>query len=220
MTDRKNVAILISGRGSNMTALVEAARDPSYPARICGVLSNRADARGLDIAAAAGIATASIDHKAFPDRASFDRAIDVQLAEWNTELVALAGFMRIFDDGFVARWQGRMINIHPSLLPLFKGLNTHQRALDAGVCIHGCTSHFVNAGVDDGPIILQAAVPVLPDDDADSLAARVLTAEHRLYPEALRLAASGAVRLEGDKVVVRQASYDAEAYLGPVTRPD
>lgn len=217
MSQRKNVAILISGRGSNMTALLEAARDPSYPARICGVLSNRSDARGLEIAEAAGIATASIDHKAFPDRASFDRAIDGQLANWQTELVALAGFMRIFDDGFVARWHGRMINIHPSLLPLFKGLNTHQRALDAGVRIHGCTSHFVNAGVDDGPIILQAAVPVLADDDAESLAARVLSAEHRLYPEALRLAASGAVTLEGDRAVMHRSSYDPHAYLGPTT---
>lgn len=220
MSRRKNVAILISGRGSNMTALVAAARAPSYPARICGVLSNRSDAKGLEIAEAAGIATASIDHKAFPDRASFDRAIDSQLAEWQTELVALAGFMRIFDDGFVARWHGRMINIHPSLLPLFKGLNTHQRALDAGVRIHGCTSHFVNAGVDDGPIILQAAVPVLPDDDADSLADRVLSAEHRLYPEALRLAASGSVTLEGDKAVLHSPGYDPRAYLGPLSTPD
>lgn len=217
MSEKKKVAVLISGRGSNMTALLDAARDPAYPATICGVLSNRSDAKGLEIAAAAGIATASIDHEAFPDRASFDRAIDKQLAEWQTELVALAGFMRILDDGFVARWHGRMINIHPSLLPLFKGLNTHQRALDAGVRIHGCTSHYVNAGVDDGPIILQAAVPVLPDDDADSLASRVLSAEHRLYPEALRLAASGTVTLDRDRAVMHLPGYDPEAYLGPIS---
>ena len=216
MTDKRNVAVLISGRGSNMMALLEAARNSDFPARICGVLSNRTDAKGLESAAKAGIPIASIDHKTFADRVSFDAAIDAQLHEWNTNLVALAGFMRIFDEAFVQRWQGNLINIHPSLLPLFKGLNTHQRALDAGVKIHGCTSHFVNTGVDDGPIILQAAVPVLHLDTADSLASRVLTAEHRIYPEALRLVASGKVTLEGNKVKASDSHYDPGAYLGPL----
>lgn len=217
MTSKKNVAILLSGRGSNMSALLKAAENPDYPARICGVFSNRPGARGLAIAAEAGIKTAALDHKTFPDRASFDAMINNQLHEWNADLVALAGFMRIFSDGFVASWHGRMINIHPSLLPLFKGLHTHQRALDAGVKLHGCTSHFVNAGVDDGPIILQAAVPVLYDDDADSLAARVLRAEHHLYPEALRLVASGQARLQENGVVFDGPHYDPDATLGPLT---
>ena len=195
MSGKKNVAILISGRGSNMQALIEAAADPRYPATICGVLADREHAPGLHTASNAGVPTASIEHGAFHGRTAFERALDRQIAEWRTDIIACAGFMRIFGDFFVSRWRGRMINIHPSLLPLFKGLDTHRRALDAGVKIHGCTCHFVSAGVDDGPIILQAAVPVLEDDTAETLAARVLSAEHRLFPEALRLVASGKTEL-------------------------
>jgi len=199
-----------------MEALVRAAAAEDYPARICGVFSNRPDAAGLETAARAGLATAALDHRSFPDRTAFDTAIDAQMIEWGADLIACAGFMRIFSDVFISRWQGRMINIHPALLPLFRGLDTHQRALDAGVRLHGCTSHFVTLGVDEGPIILQAAVPVLPDDGAEALAARVLRAEHRVYPETLRLVASGKVALDGNRVRFAEAAYDPAGYLGPV----
>jgi phosphoribosylglycinamide formyltransferase 1 len=182
---RRRAAILISGRGSNMLSLIEAARDPGYPAEIVLVLSNRADAAGLARAAAAGIATATVDHRAYPDRASFDAALDRVLRDAGVEIVCLAGFLRILTDGFVRSWQGRMINIHPSLLPAYKGLHTHERALADGVARHGCTVHHVVPVLDSGPIIAQASVPVLPGDTPDSLGARVLSEEHRLYPEAL-----------------------------------
>ena len=193
---RKRVAVLISGRGSNMQALAAAARSPDYPAEIAAVVANRPDAAGLAWAADQGIATIALDHKAFADRAAFDDHLHAALVAANIELIALAGFMRILTPAFVARWQGRMINIHPSLLPLFPGLDTHARALAAGVKIAGCTVHFVTAEMDVGPIIAQAAVPVVANDTADSLAARVLAAEHRIYPQALAWVAAGAVAFE------------------------
>lgn len=191
---KKRVAILISGRGSNMEALIRAAKTPDYPAEIIGVLSNKADAGGLAFAEAHGIATAVRSHKDFVTRDAFDAALDAVLREWRTDIVCLAGFMRVLTPGFVAGWEGRMLNIHPSLLPAFQGLHTHARALEAGVAEHGCTVHFVTAGLDDGPPILTARVPVLPSDTAETLAARVLIEEHRIYPEALAMVARGEAR--------------------------
>ena len=198
---KMRVAILISGRGSNMVSLIEAATAPDYPAEIVLVASNRPEAGGLGRAAAAGIPTVTLDHRAYPDRASFDAALDAALRAAGIELVVLAGFMRIFSAGFVEAWAGRMINIHPSLLPLFRGVHTHAQALRAGVRLHGCTVHYVVPELDAGPIVAQAAVPVRPGDDSDSLADRVIVQEHRLYPAALALVASGRARLEGERVV-------------------
>jgi phosphoribosylglycinamide formyltransferase-1 len=199
---RRKVAVLISGRGSNMQALVRACSGPDYPAEIVLVLSNRADAAGLDFAREAGIATAVISHKDFPDRASFDAAMDAEIRRHGAELICLAGFMRLLDSPIIEAWRDRMINIHPSLLPSFRGLDTHERALETGVKLAGCSVHFVRADVDTGPIIAQAAVPVLSGDTPDSLAARVLEQEHLIYPMALRLVAEGRVRVEGDRAVV------------------
>ncbi|MGP9821005.1 phosphoribosylglycinamide formyltransferase [Salinarimonas sp. NSM] len=182
---RVATAILISGRGSNMAALLAAAQDPGYPARIVLVLSNRPDAAGLERAREAGIPTAVVDHAAFPDRESFDAALDARLRAAGVELVALAGFMRILTEGFVRAWEGRMINIHPSLLPDFRGTRTHERALAAGVAEHGCTVHHVVPELDAGPTIAQARVPVLAGDTPETLADRVLAQEHVLYPRAL-----------------------------------
>ncbi|MGX1788452.1 phosphoribosylglycinamide formyltransferase [Bosea sp. NPDC055332] len=194
---RVRTAILISGRGSNMIALIEAAKAADFPAEIALVAANLPDAGGLERAAAAGIATISVDHRPFgKDREAFERALDTELRAHGIELVVLAGFMRVLTPWFVTRWQGRMINIHPSLLPDFRGTHTHARALEAGVAEHGCTVHFVVPELDGGPTILQAKVPVLPGDDEASLSARVLEQEHRIYPEALALVASGAARLE------------------------
>lgn len=179
-----------------MQALVDAARADDYPAVIALVATNRPDAAGLAWAAENGISTLAIDHTSFPDRAAFDAHLNAELVDANIDIVALAGFMRILTPGFVAQWQGRMINVHPSLLPLFPGLNTHQRAIEAGVKIAGCTVHFVTAEMDVGPIIAQAAVPVAPDDTPDKLATRVLKAEHRIYPASLNWVASGAVRFD------------------------
>ena len=192
---KKRVAILISGRGSNMVALIEAAKAPDYPAEIVGVFSNKADAPGLAFAKAAGIPTASRSHKDFASREAFDAEIDAILAGWGTDIVCLAGFMRIFSTGFATKWTGRMLNIHPSLLPLFKGLHPQRQALDAGATESGCTVHWVIPALDDGPTILQRRVPVLPGDTAGTLAARILTEEHKAYPEALRLVATGAATL-------------------------
>lgn len=199
MTKRR-VGVLISGRGSNLAALIDAARRPDYPAEIALVLANRADAGGLARAAEAGIATAVVPHRDHPDRESFEAAVHARLVAAGCELVCLAGFMRVLTPWFVSRWRDRLINIHPALLPAFPGLDIHRRTLEAGVTIAGCTVHFVREGVDDGPIILQAAVPVLGDDDEASLAARILAAEHRAYPRALALVASGAIRIEGNRV--------------------
>jgi phosphoribosylglycinamide formyltransferase 1 len=198
---RPRVAVLISGRGSNMTSLIQAARRTSYPAEIALVVSNRPDAGGLARAEAADVPTAVVDHTVYPDRATFEDALD-ELLNWRQiQFVALAGFMRVFTTAFVQRWTGRMLNIHPSLLPLFKGLHTHRQALDAGVLVHGCTVHFVVPEIDSGPIVAQAAVPVLPGDTEDALAARVLAQEHVVYPRALALVASGRARLKGGRVV-------------------
>ncbi|MEN8195894.1 MAG: phosphoribosylglycinamide formyltransferase, partial [Pseudomonadota bacterium] len=202
MTVRRKVAVLISGRGSNMQALVRACAAPDYPAEVVLVLSNRADAAGLDFAREAGIPTAVISHKDFPDRASFDAAMDTEINRHGAELICLAGFMRLLDARIIKAWRDRMINIHPSLLPSFRGLDTHERALEAGVKLAGCSVHFVRAEVDTGPIIAQAAVPVLPGDTPDSLAARILEQEHLIYPMALRLLAEGRVRMEGDRAIV------------------
>ncbi len=191
---RKKAAILISGRGSNMAALIEAARSPDYPAEIVGVLSNRAAAAGLEYAASYGIATASLAQSRFPSREMFEDTMTQVLESWEVDYVCLAGFMRILREDFVNRWQGRLINVHPSLLPQYKGLDTHARALADGATEHGCTVHFVTPGLDEGPTILQASVPVLPDDTAETLAARVLVEEHRIYPQALRMLASGEVQ--------------------------
>lgn len=196
------VGVLISGRGSNLQALIKACRDPVTNARIVLVLSNKAHAAGLARAAEAGIGTAVIDHKSFADRAGFDAALHRQLEEAGVELVCLAGFMRILTDGFIAAWRDRMINIHPSLLPAYRGLDTHARAIADGVKLAGCTVHYVRPELDTGPIIAQAAVPVAADDTPDSLAARVLAAEHRAYPLALRLIATGRARVDGEKVVL------------------
>jgi phosphoribosylglycinamide formyltransferase-1 len=194
--NRRRTAILISGRGSNMQALVQASGATDYPAEIALVVSNRADAAGLAWAERQGIPTAIVDHKSFPDRAAFDQRIGETLCEAGIELVALAGFMRLMTADFVNSWRGRMINIHPSLLPAFKGLDTHARALAAGVKIAGCTAHFVTPEMDEGPIIAQAAVPVIEGDDEDRLAARVLAAEHRLYPAALGWIAEGRITFD------------------------
>lgn len=188
---RKRVAILISGRGSNMAALIEAAREPDYPAEIALVLSNVPGAGGLARAEAEGIATATVDHRAFGrDREAFERAVQAVLDAHAIDIVCLAGFMRILTPWFVAQWEGRMINIHPALLPAYKGLDTHARALADGATEHGATVHFVTPGMDEGETILQEAVPVLPGDTAESLARRVLEVEHRIYPQALRMIAT------------------------------
>ena len=190
--EKLRVAVLISGRGSNMVALIEAAKAADYPAAIVLVLSNNPDAAGLAFAREAGIATAVVDHRPFKDdRAAFERALDAQLQAHRADFVCLAGFMRLLTADFVRRWSGRMLNIHPALLPMFKGLHTHRRALDAGVREHGATVHFVVPEMDSGPIVLQGSVPVNAGDTEESLAQRVLGVEHRIYPQALRMVAEG-----------------------------
>jgi phosphoribosylglycinamide formyltransferase 1 len=192
--NKKRVAVLISGRGSNMVALIEAAKAPDYPAEIVLVVSNVPDATGLSRAQADGIATAVVDHRAFgKDREAFERALDNELQAHRIEIVCLAGFMRLLTPWFVKQWSGRMLNIHPALLPQFKGLHTHRRALDAGVDRHGATVHFVVPEMDSGQVIAQDSVSVTKDDTEASLAARVLEIEHRIYPQALRLIAEGKV---------------------------
>jgi phosphoribosylglycinamide formyltransferase-1 len=212
---RKRVAVLISGRGSNLQALIDAARAPDYPAEIVRVIANVPEAGGLARAAAAGIATETIDHRKFPDRPAFEAALDAAIRASGAELVCLAGFMRLLTAGFVDAWRGRLINIHPSLLPAFPGLDTHARALAAGVRLAGCTVHFVRAEMDNGPIIVQAAVPVLPGDDEPRLAARVLAAEHRAYPLALALVASGRARVSGDTVSIEGHSTADGPLISP-----
>ncbi len=192
---RKRVAILISGRGSNMVALIEAAKAADFPAEVVGVFSNKADAPGLAFAQSAGIPTAIRSHKDFASREAFDTEVDAILSAWGTEIVCLAGFMRILSNPFAEKWTGKMLNIHPSLLPLFKGLNPQQQALDAGVAESGCTVHWVIPALDDGPTILQRSVPIVPGDNADTLAARILVEEHKAYPDALALVATGKARL-------------------------
>lgn len=212
---RLKTAVLISGRGTNLQALLDTCAAPDHPAEIALVLSNRADAAGLARARAAGVATSAIDHRDFDDRDSFDDAVSDVLEAADVELVCLAGFMRILGEPFVNRWRDRLINIHPSLLPAFKGLNTHARTLDAGVRIAGATVHFVRPAMDDGPIIVQAAVPVLPDDDEERLAARILEIEHRIYPLALRLIAEGRVQVVDERVLIDQPDLPGELLINP-----
>ncbi len=212
---KKRVGILISGRGSNMAALAEAARAADYPAEIAIVISNRPHAPGLERARQAGIKSLVIDHKAYPSREAFDDAVEAALHAEGVELVAHAGFMRIQSEAFATRWLGRQLNIHPSLLPAFKGLHPQKQALDAGVLISGCTVHFVTPELDSGPIIAQAAVPVHAGDSPETLADRILEAEHRLYPHALRLVASGAAWLEGGRVHLKAPDNQPDFLFSP-----
>lgn len=214
---RRRVAALISGRGSNMAALLAAAQSPDYPAEIALVLSNRADAAGLAHAAAHGVPTAVVESRAYRgDRAGFEVAMEAEFARHDIGIVALAGFMRVLTEAFVTRWEGRLINIHPSLLPSFPGLDTHARALAAGVRLHGCTVHMVTAGVDEGPIVIQAAVPVLPGDDEAALAARVLAEEHRIYPAALAWLAAGKLRVVDGRAVLSDVPAASGALANPL----
>ena len=199
---RLKTGVLISGRGSNLRALIEACRDPAFPAEIVIVISNKADAPGLAIARDAGIPALALEPGEFADRAAFDGEIDRRLRAAGVELVCLAGYLRLLSDGFVEQWRDRLINIHPSLLPAFPGLHSHAQALAAGVMTSGCTVHFVRREMDKGPIILQESVPVLAGDTVASLAARVLEAEHRTYPKALRLVAEGRVRIADGRAVI------------------
>lgn len=215
---RVRTGVLISGRGSNLQALIDAAADPDFPAEIALVLSNDPDAAGLERAARAGIETDALRHRDYPDRPAFEQAMTARLEAAGVELVCLAGFMRLLTETFVGHWFDRLINIHPSLLPAFKGLDTHARVLAAGARFTGATVHFVRPAMDDGPIIVQAAVPVGPVDDEAALAARVLAAEHRIYPLALRLVAEGRARVAGDRVVIDGHVSPGDAMLNPTDR--
>ncbi len=199
------LAVLISGRGSNLQALIDPAATAAFPAEIVRVISNEPDAGGLERAAAAGISTAVVPHRDYPDRVSFESSLSEEIRSSGAELVVLAGFMRLLTATFVEEWRDRLINIHPSLLPAFKGLHTHERALEAGVRYTGCTVHYVRPEMDEGPIIVQAAVPVLPGDDADTLAARVLEQEHVIYPLAVRLIAENRVRVDAERALIDDA---------------
>ena len=216
---KRRVAILISGRGSNMAALIEAARAKDYPAEIAVVISNRAEAAGLERAKAGGIATEVIESKPFgKDRGAFEAVLEQKLGQHRIELICLGGFMRLFTAEFVQRWYGRMLNIHPSLLPSFPGLDPHGQALKAGVKISGATVHFVIPETDAGPIVMQGAVPVCDDDTADTLSARILAVEHRIYPQALRLLASGRLRLEGDFCRIEGGADGGEPLISPLAK--
>jgi phosphoribosylglycinamide formyltransferase-1 len=217
---RKRVAVLISGRGSNMAALIEAAKDKNYPAEIALVVSNKADAGGLNTARAAGITTEVVDHTKYgKDRAGFERALQAVLKQHRVEIVCLAGFMRLLTPWFVGQWQNRLLNIHPALLPAFKGLDTHKRALEAGAKMHGATVHFVVPEMDSGPIIAQGAVAVRPDDTEEKLAARVLGVEHRIYPLALKLLAEGQIRVENGHCLIDGVPVPDAAELVPSDLP-
>ncbi|CAJ0697697.1 phosphoribosylglycinamide formyltransferase [Ralstonia wenshanensis] len=208
----KNIVILISGRGSNMEAIVRACQAEGWSGRIAAVISNRPDAAGLKFAASHGIATAVVDHKAFPDRDSFDAALAQVIDGFSPDLVVLAGFMRILTPGFVKRYAGRMLNIHPSLLPCFPGLHTHEAALTMGVKVHGATVHFVTADLDHGPIVLQAIIDVRQDDTPDSLAGRLLAQEHTIYPRAVRWFVEGRLSIEDG--VVRVSPDESQLVIG------
>lgn len=213
---RHRIAVLISGRGTNLQALIDACRAPDFPASIVLVISNRPGAQGLERARAADIATLVVDHTDYDDRESFEREVDKAVREASAELVCLAGFMRVLTPYFVSRWRNRLINIHPSLLPLLKGLHTHERALEAGVRFSGCTVHFVRPDMDSGPIILQAVVAVRGTDTADSLAARILVMEHRIYPMAVRLIAESRVRVVGEKVEILETDSPDGGLINPI----
>ncbi len=213
---RKRVAVLISGRGSNMAALIEAASDKDYPAEIALVVSNRPDAGGLASARTAGIATEIVDHTTFgKDRAAFERALQAVLEKHKIEIVCLAGFMRLLTPWFVTQWQGRMLNIHPALLPDFKGLDTHRRALEAGAKVHGATVHFVVPEMDSGPVIVQGAIKVRADDSEETLSKRVLAVEHRIYPQALKLLAENRIRVLGGRCLIDGKPVPNAASLTP-----
>ena len=212
---RLKIGVLISGRGSNLQALIEACAEPGFPARIVIVISNNPEARGLRRAQGAAIATKVVDHRAFPDRESFDVALNQALTAAGAELVCLAGFMRLLTPDFVTDWRDRLINVHPSLLPSFKGLHVHERTLEAGVRLSGCSVHFVRPEMDSGPIIVQAAVPVADDDTAESLAQRILAAEHRCYPLALRLIAERRVRVVDEVVRISGAQASQGVLINP-----
>jgi phosphoribosylglycinamide formyltransferase-1 len=214
---RKRVAVLVSGRGSNMAALIEAAKDKTYPAEITAVISNRPDAGGLLIARANGVATEVVDHTSYgKDRAAFEHALQAALEKHRIDIVCLAGFMRLLTADFVKQWQQRIINIHPALLPAFKGLDTHRRALEAGVKVHGATVHFVVPEMDSGPIIAQAAVNVRPTETEENLAARVLKVEHQIYPLALKLLSEGRLRVENGRCLIDGVPVPDTADLIPV----
>ncbi|MFG1399569.1 phosphoribosylglycinamide formyltransferase [Roseixanthobacter pseudopolyaromaticivorans] len=212
---KKRVAILISGRGSNMAALVKAAEAPDFPAEIALVVSNRADAAGLQFAEEAGIRTMVLSHRDFADRIAFDAALDAHLRIEGIEIICLAGFMRILTPWLVERWRDRMINVHPSLLPSFKGLDTHARALEAGVRFHGCTVHLVRPEMDNGPIVLQAVVPVRPDDTPEALAERVLAQEHIIYPRGLALLAGGRIQVKDERALISGARTPLDVLIAP-----
>ena len=212
----KSIVILISGRGSNMESMFAAVASGALPVRIAAVLANRPDAKGLETAAAQGVPTCVVDHKAFADREAFDAALAAAIDRFSPDLVVLAGFMRILSDGFVRHYAGRLVNIHPSLLPSFPGLHTHRRALEEGVRIHGCTVHFVTPALDHGPVIVQAAVPVLDGDDEASLAARVLAQEHQVYPLAVRWFAEGRLRLVDGRVLFDAVQDTAGVLIAPL----
>jgi len=207
------VGVLISGRGSNLASLIKACAQPGFPAEIVTVISNNPGAKGLEIADAAGIPARVINHRDFAVRDTFDACLSEALDDAGAEFICSAGFMRILTDGFVEKWRNRQVNIHPSLLPAFKGLHVHARALEAGVRITGATVHFVRPEMDEGPIVAQAAVPVMLNDTEETLAARVLEAEHKLYPLALRLIAEGRVRIVDEKVIISPAPVDVPPSL-------
>lgn len=207
--------VLISGRGTNLSAILKATAAADYPAEIVGVISNKADATGLLLAQNAGVATEVVPSAGVTDRVVYDQTLLVAIDRYQPDLVILAGFMRILTADFVAHYAGRMINIHPSLLPAFTGMHTHQRALDAGVHVHGCTVHFVTAELDHGPMIAQAAVPVYADDDAPKLAARVLKEEHRIYPAAIRWFAEGRLKVVGQRVLLSDERATLDALIAP-----
>ncbi|MGD8326771.1 MAG: phosphoribosylglycinamide formyltransferase [Sphingomonadales bacterium] len=215
LPNKRKIAILISGRGSNMESLIKACAKPEFPAEITLVLSNVSNAAGLEKAQHAGLPTQTVLHQDFEDREQFEDALDRALRAAKIELICLAGFMRLLTTKFVHRWKDRILNIHPSLLPAFKGLHTHERALEAGVRFTGCTVHFVRPEMDDGPIIIQAAVPILNDDTAETLAARVLAQEHLIYPEALRLVAGGHAKIHDRQVKIGGAKDPAPPIINP-----
>ena len=216
---RIKLGVLISGRGSNLQSLIDACADPEFPAEIAIVVSNRPRAAGLTRAKEAGLQSTVIDHTTFDDRDAFDDALSDALSAAGGELVCLVGLLRLLQEKFVRDWRDRVINIHPSLLPAFRGLDVHERVLEAGVRITGCTVHYVRATVDDGPIVIQGAVPVMPDDTAKTLAARVLEAEHVIYPEAVRLIGSGQARLRGDRISFDQGFEAPHVLIHPPAGP-
>jgi len=212
---KARVAVLISGSGTNLQALIDSARDPAYPAQIVLVISNRPGAFGLTRAQNAGIEALVLDHKGFPTRADFDAALDQALRARDIELVCMAGFMRLLTPGFVEKWANKLINVHPALLPAFPGLDVQQRAIDAGVRFSGCTVHFVTAEMDAGPILVQAVVPILGDDTADSLSDRIRVQEHKAFPLALKLVAQGRVSIENGCALIKDAAASSDCLINP-----